>query len=42
MDIESELINSTNQEIRVAIQWQWKTKLGMANQRVAFYGDVGK
>lgn len=42
VDIVSELINSTSQEIRVAIQWQWKTRLGIANERVAFYGEVSK
>ena len=42
VDIVSELINSTSQEIRVAIQWQWKTRLGISNERVAFYGEVSK
>jgi len=36
------LIKSTSQEIRVAIQWQWKTRLGISNERVAFYGDASK
>ena len=32
VDIVSELINSTSQEIRVAIQWQWTTRLGIAHE----------
>lgn len=39
VDIESPYIRSTRQEIRVAIQWQWKTRLGIASERVAFYGS---
>ena len=42
VDIVSPLIRSTSQEIRVAIQWQWKTRLGISNERVAFYGEVSK
>ena len=38
VDIESPMIVSTSQEIRVAIQWQWKTRLGTSSERVAFYG----
>lgn len=42
VDIVSPLINSTSQEIRVAIEWQWTTRLGISNERVAFYGEVSK
>jgi hypothetical protein len=42
VEIVSPLINSTSQEIRVALQWQWKTRLGISNERVAFYGEVAK
>lgn len=42
IEIVSPLITSTSQEIRVALQWQWKTRMGIANERVAFYGEVSK
>lgn len=41
VQLVSPYINSTSQEVRVAIQWQWETDMGMANERVAFYGEVG-
>jgi len=40
IDIVSPLIRYSSQEIRVAIQWQWKNRLGISNERVAFYGEV--
>ena len=42
VEIVSPLIKSSIQEIRVAIQWQWKTRLGISNERVAFYGETSK
>ena len=40
VDIISPLLRHSAQEIRVAIQWQWKTRLGISNERVAFYGEA--
>ena len=40
VEIQSPLINSIEQEIRVALQWQWESRLGFSSERVAFYGEV--
>ena len=41
VELQSPLIWSDSEEIRVAIQWQWENELGIASERAVFYGTVG-